>query len=140
MTSAPGWEGISSRPLMAASMAASLGTSANQSVVARILVDNSGRQWTPGLYVSAEVVLSQTEAPLTVKAAAVQTLDGQTTVFVQTERGFEARPVALGRTDGDVAEVLDGLKAGERYASVNSFVVKAEIEKSDTEADDEGAP
>ena len=117
-----------------------LGASANQSVAARILVDNTGHQWTPGLYVSAEVVLSQTDAPLTVKATAVQTLDGQTTVFVQTGRGFEARPVALGRTDGEVAEVLDGLSAGERYASVNSFIIKADIEKSDAEADEETAP
>ena len=110
-----------------------LGASANQSITARVLLDNVQRKWTPGLYVNCEVVLSEAVVPLAVRATAVQTLDGQATVFVQTARGFEARPVRLGRSDGELTEVLDGIKAGEHYVSVNSFTVKADIEKFSVE-------
>lgn len=112
-----------------------LGASANQSITARVLLDNGQRQWTPGLYVFGEVVLNQADVPLAVRATAVQTLDGQATVFVPTAQGFDARPVRLGRSDGEVTEVLDGLKAGEYYVSINSFVIKAEIGKTGIEAD-----
>ena len=117
-----------------------LGSSANQSITARVLLENGQRQWTPGLYVSGDVVLSEAEVPLAVRATAIQTLDGQPTVFVQTERGYEARTVRLGRSDGDVTEVLAGVKGGERYVSTNSFTVKAEIEKSDAEEGSEEGP
>ena len=43
---------------------------------------------------------------------------------------FEARTLELGADDGNWVKVLEGLKAGEQYVAQNSFVVKAEIEKS----------
>jgi cobalt-zinc-cadmium efflux system membrane fusion protein len=50
-------------------------------------------------------------------------------VFVRSGVHFEARPVALGRRNGEYVEVLRGLSAGERYATDNSFVIKAELAK-----------
>jgi len=110
-----------------------VGTAATQSTSARVVLDNANRQWTPGLYVSAEVVLSETDVPVAVKSAALQNLDGKRVVFVQKPEGFEPRMLRIGRTDGEVTEVLEGLTAGERYAVANSFVIKSEIEKAGAE-------
>ena len=51
-------------------------------------------------------------------------------VFVKYGNLFEARPLELGENDGKWVEVLGGLSKGEQYVAHNSFVVKAEIEKS----------
>ncbi|MNT97952.1 Cobalt-zinc-cadmium resistance protein CzcB [compost metagenome] len=43
---------------------------------------------------------------------------------------LEARPLELGRSDGKMVEVIEGLSAGEKYAAGNSFTVKAELGKA----------
>ena len=112
---------------------APFGTSSNQTLTARVQLENAQGQWPPGLYVTAEVTLASTKAPLAVASEALQTLEQRTVVFVQDEKGFEARPVQLGRTDGEVAEVLAGLQPGEIYATKNSFILKAELGKGEAE-------
>jgi cobalt-zinc-cadmium efflux system membrane fusion protein len=110
---------------------APFGISANQTLTARGLLDNAERRWAPGLYVVAEVTLSESQVPLTIRKEAVQAIDDAPVVFVQREKGFEARPVKLGRSDGEITEVLEGLKSGETYATANSYVLKAETLKSE---------
>lgn len=108
---------------------APFGTSANQTLTARVELDNATRRWAPGLYVTAEVTLAEHTVPLAVRKGAVQALDDAPTVFVRGAAGFELRKVKLGRSDGEITEVLDGLRTGEIYASSNSFVLKAEALK-----------
>lgn len=110
---------------------APFGSSANQTLTARVELNNTQRQWVPGLYVSAEVTLSEYPAPLTVKKSAIQTLDDAPVVFVKNDQGFEARRVKSGRTDGELTEILEGLKSGDTYAASNSYVLKAEALKSE---------
>lgn len=112
---------------------APVGSTASQTLTARALVDNKDRRWAPGLYVNAEVTLAEGEIPLAVRSEALQSLDDKTVVFVQGEHGFEPRPVRVGRSDGEVSEVLEGLAAGETYAAANSFVIKAELGKGSAE-------
>ncbi|GAB5450278.1 MAG: efflux RND transporter periplasmic adaptor subunit [Halioglobus sp.] len=110
-----------------------VGISANQTTTARVLLDNADRRWIPGLFVNAEVVLSQSLVPITIRDEAVQVVGDQSVVFVETDEGFEVRPVTLGRGDGEVSEVLAGLMAGEAYVTANSFVLKSELGKEDAE-------
>ena len=114
---------------------APFGSSSNQTLTARVQLPNHDRKWPPGLYVNAEVMLSSATVPLTVQTGALQTLDGDTVVFVRNE-GFEPRPVKIGRTDGDMAEVLEGLSEGESYATFNSFILKAELGKGEAAHED----
>ena len=52
---------------------------------------------------------------------------------MRTGEGFEKRPVELGRSDDDSYEVVSGLKPGNPIAVANSFLLKAELGKSDAE-------
>jgi cobalt-zinc-cadmium efflux system membrane fusion protein len=108
-------------------------TSANQAMSARVLVQNADSAWPPGLYVTGDVTLSSSAASLTVASSALQTLEERPVVFVQCDRGFEARPVQLGRSDQEASEVIAGVTAGETYVTSNSFVLKAELGKGDAE-------
>lgn len=109
------------------------GSASNQTLTARVLLDNAQGQWPPGLYVTADVTLATTTVQLSIRSEALQTLEERVVVFVQDEKGFEARPVQVGRSDGEVTEVLAGLEAGESYATKNSFVLKAELGKGEAE-------
>lgn len=112
---------------------APFGTSTSQTLTARVLLDNSERHWPPGLYVTAELTLSTTPVPLAVRSEALQTIEERTVVFVRNEHGFEARTVQIGRSDGEIAEVLSGVESGESYATTNSFILKAELGKGSAE-------
>lgn len=108
---------------------APFGNATNQTVVARVLIDNATRQWAPGLYVTAHITLGESLAPVAVTAAALQTVDGVPVVFVRTAAGFEPRPLRTGRADGRFVEVLEGIVVGDVYAAQNSFILKSELGK-----------
>jgi cobalt-zinc-cadmium efflux system membrane fusion protein len=43
---------------------------------------------------------------------------------------YELRMLDLGRAAGEYVEVLGGIEPGTRYVAANSYVIKADIEKS----------
>ena len=100
-----------------------------RSATARLSLPNPAGLWRPGLFVTVSLVRSEATVPLAVSADAVQTFRDWQVVFVKYGDWFEARPLELGRTDGQWVEVVSGLKAGDEYAATNSFAVKAEIGK-----------
>ena len=81
------------------------------------------------LFVTVRLVREAAIVPLAVAKEAIQTFRDWQVVFVRSGDWFEARPVELGRSDGEWVEVRKGLSAGEQYASKNSFAIKAEIGK-----------
>jgi cobalt-zinc-cadmium efflux system membrane fusion protein len=109
------------------------GSEGSQTMLARCVVPNPEGLLRPGLYVDGEVVTGQVEAAVTVRNAALQELEGKTVVFVKEGDAFEAREVRVGVRDTDRCEITSGLAAGERYVAENSFVIKAELGKSEAE-------
>jgi cobalt-zinc-cadmium efflux system membrane fusion protein len=101
-----------------------------QAIVVRAPLDNRASQWRPGVGVSADIAVAETEVPIAVRSTALQTMDGERVVFVVTDAGYEARAVVIGRLDPEHTEIVSGLNALERYVATDSFVVKAELEKS----------
>ncbi|WP_428310014.1 efflux RND transporter periplasmic adaptor subunit [Hydrocarboniphaga sp.] len=112
---------------------APFGSSANQTLTARVLVDNADRHWAPGLYVTADVTLAETTVALSIRNESVQNLEGRSVVFVRDADGFEPRPVKLGRVDDENSEVLEGLEVGDAYVTRNSYILKAELGKGEAE-------
>jgi cobalt-zinc-cadmium efflux system membrane fusion protein len=107
---------------------APFGSSASQTMTARVQLTNAERRWAPGLYVSADVVLSQSAAKLAIRNEAIQTIEGKSSVFVEVEPGeFAPQTVQLGKTDGEMSEVVSGIAAGQRYATKNSFILKSQM-------------
>lgn len=98
---------------------------------ARIVIDNPHGRWRPGMFVSVQLVKDETAVPVVVKPEAVQTLERfGDAIFFRYGNHFEVRPVTLGRADSEHVEVVKGLSPGEKYASTNSFLIKAELAKS----------
>lgn len=98
-------------------------------------IDNRDGAWRPGSFVSAEIAISELKADLVIPKTALQTIEGKTGVFVRTPEGFESRQITIGEDDGTAVEVLAGLKAGEPVAVANTFLLKAELGKSEAEHD-----
>jgi cobalt-zinc-cadmium efflux system membrane fusion protein len=96
---------------------------------ARIELPNLDGSLRPGLFVTAKVAVSNSPAGLVVPKSALQTFEGKTVVFVQTDEGFEPRPVDLGRQNGTTVEILSGLAVGQTYAAEGSFTLKAQLSK-----------
>lgn len=94
---------------------------------------NRDHRWKPGTFITAEVPLAAEPSKILVPKKALQMIKGTPTVFVRDAGGFEARPVRTGREDDDDIEIVSGLAAAETIATVNTFTLKAELEKSDAE-------
>jgi len=105
-------------------------TDANQAVAARIELDNTDGAWPPGTYVTAEIQVGEYEVPLAVRRSGLQSFRDFTVVYAQIGDEYEVRMLDLGRQAGDWAEVLGGLDPGTRYVTENSYVLKADIEKT----------
>lgn len=100
---------------------------------ARVVLTNPGAAWRPGLFVSIDIAAAPVPAAIAVPVAAIHTVEDKPTVFVRVKDGFAVRHLVLGKSDGKLTEVRQGLQAGERYALDNSFIVKAELGKSGAE-------
>jgi len=105
-------------------------TDANQAVIARVVLDNSDGSSPPGTYVTADVRVGTYDVPLAVRRSGLQSFRDFTVVYAQIGDEYEVRMLDLGRQAGDWAEVLGGLEPGTRYVTENSYVLKADIEKT----------
>ncbi|PJG54513.1 efflux transporter periplasmic adaptor subunit [Bradyrhizobium forestalis] len=115
---------------------APIGSSDTQTALARVVLPNPDGRLRPGLFVTARLVLTTRNVAVAVRAAAIQTLENKTVVFVREDGDkIEARPVELGESDPKFVEIRAGLSAGERYVAENRFVVKAEMGKGDADHD-----
>jgi cobalt-zinc-cadmium efflux system membrane fusion protein len=101
-----------------------------RSAVARIVLPNPAGLWRPGLPVSVELVAQEIDVAVAVATESIQSFKDEPAVFAKYGDLFEARLVQLGRSDGKMTEVLEGLNAGEQYAAKNSFLVKADLGKA----------
>lgn len=106
-------------------------TAADQpALTARALLANGDGRWLPGQFVSGDVVASSADVAVRVPLAALQTLGEQTVVFLNDGDLYQAQPVETGRRDGDFIEIVGGLRADARIVIANSYLLKADIEKS----------
>ncbi len=103
----------------------------------RVELENKEGRLRPGMFAQAE--LSAGSAPvgavqvLAVPDAAVQTIEGQTVVFVRDPERYdlyEVRPVVVGEPIGGMRQVFEGLAEGDPIVVASSFILKAQLGKS----------
>ncbi|WP_083608135.1 efflux RND transporter periplasmic adaptor subunit [Teredinibacter haidensis] len=103
--------------------------------LARVKLDNTKQTLSPGLIVEAQLEIGRFPVSLAVAKDAVQNLGGRQGVFVKYGDEYTFTPLVLGRGDDHFYEVIDGLESSAEYVSQNSYLIKADIEKSEAEHD-----
>lgn len=103
---------------------------ANQAVKVRAVLDNPDGRLLPGNFVSATIKVGEHPTALAVKRNGLQAFRDFTVVYAKVGEEYEVRMLELGLQAGEWAEVLGGLEPGTRYVTENSYVIKADIEKS----------
>ncbi|MBU2885686.1 efflux RND transporter periplasmic adaptor subunit [Gilvimarinus agarilyticus] len=101
--------------------------------LARVELDNTDGHLTPGLMLQAHIQVGHFTAPVAVAKQAVQKLGDRRGVFIQHEHTYTFTPLKLGASDNNFYQVLAGLAPGAEYVSENSYLIKADIEKSAAE-------
>jgi cobalt-zinc-cadmium efflux system membrane fusion protein len=107
-----------------------LATHGSQSVQARVVIDNAKGALRPGQFVTARVNVAEHEVALAVEREAIQKFRDFDVVFEKVGDAYEVRMLELGRSDATHVEVTGGLKPGAQYVARNSYLIKADIEKS----------
>lgn len=102
----------------------------SQSAIARVRLANADGRWRPGLAVSAEITVAEHQVPLAVEVPGLQRFRDFTVVYAKVDETYEVRMLDLGRRDADFVEVLGGITPGTTYVSAQSFLIRADIEKS----------
>jgi membrane fusion protein, heavy metal efflux system len=97
----------------------------------RVVLDNEGRRWQPGMYVAAAVTVERVDVAVAVPEIAIVRLADGPAVFRAEGNRFQVQPVKVGRSDGTHTEILEGLAAGDTYVVRNAFLLKAEMGKAE---------
>ncbi len=105
-----------------------------RTVRARIDAANPARLLRPGMFASVRLSDPHTDGTesLVVPSAAVVRAEGREIAFVPLGNGrFDARPVEVGRREGEWVEILSGLEAGMEVVSEGAFVLKSELARDE---------
>ena len=102
---------------------------ATRTTQARVVLPNPDGRWRPGSFVSGSWAVEQVEVGLLIPTSAVQMIKGKTSVFIETEEGFEPHPVQVGRSNETHVEITAGLMLGQRYVATGAFTLKAQLAK-----------
>ncbi len=94
----------------------------------RCVLPNTDGRLKLEMFATVSVPTRESRTGVTVPATALQEVSGQPVVFVQAEpTKFEKRVVQVGERDERRAEILSGIKAGEKVAANGSFYLKSAL-------------
>jgi len=108
---------------------------ATRTAKVRVEVPNTSGELRLGMFVTATFETGPMPRVTVVPRSAVQTIGGRTVVYVPVEgeeARFAERPVKLGPPTGEVVQVLEGLKPGEKVVTEGSFLLRAEAGRTRT--------
>lgn len=107
-----------------------IASEASQSIKVIVPIENKEGSLYPGQIIKAKVNIAEYAVPLAVRQSAIQQFRDFNVVFARFGEMYEVRMLDLGRSDREWVEVLGGLKSGTEYVTENSYLIKADIEKS----------
>lgn len=102
----------------------------SQAVPVRVRLANADQRWRVGAAVEGQITVGVKPVPLAVRQSGLQSFRDFTVVFAKYDETYEVRMLDLGIADGEFVEVLGGLDPGTTYVTANSFLIRADIEKS----------
>src|SRR5262245_20624455 len=103
---------------------------ATRTMAVRLTVANPSGRLKPEMFATVRVLSEPGTDILVVPEAAVQHDRDRTFVFVEKGPGiFEPRTIRVGDKNGTFAEVLEGVKEGEKVVREGAFILKSELLK-----------
>ncbi|MEQ9209619.1 MAG: efflux RND transporter periplasmic adaptor subunit [Pseudomonadales bacterium] len=93
-------------------------------------VSNADGLLSEGSFITGDIEVETFTVPLAVKRSGLQSFRDFTVVYAKVGDEYEVRKLDLGREAGPWVEVLGGLDPGTEYVTENSYIIKADIEKS----------
>lgn len=105
-------------------------------LIARVPLKNTEKIWFPGMMIEADVMIQQKDVDLRVPNSAIQRFNDNQIVFIKVADQYELRPLEVGLSDKNYTEVKSGLRLGDEIVVGNSYLIKADLEKSSAADDD----
>jgi len=103
---------------------------ASQSARARIEVENKDGALRPGQFMRGHVTVAEYKVDLAVRQSGIQAFRDFRVVYAKFGDTYEVRMLELGKRNSEWVEVLGGIDPGTEYVTANSYLIKADIEKS----------
>jgi cobalt-zinc-cadmium efflux system membrane fusion protein len=102
----------------------------SRTLAARVELPNPDRALKAGVFVRAQIAITEQHDALLVPRDAVQAAESRSLVFVKKgEALFEPVAVQLGAGDGEVVEIVSGLEPGAEIVTTGAFLLKTEVMK-----------
>jgi cobalt-zinc-cadmium efflux system membrane fusion protein len=100
-----------------------------RTAMARVELSNKNNMWRAGLFATAIVTPEQTNGSqtLVVPKSAIQTIEGNPSVFIVTSKGYFPVTVETGQSNTTHVEIRSGVTTGQTYVSNGSFELKAKM-------------
>ena len=102
----------------------------DQAKLFRVNINNKDSTFSEGLFVSADIEIGSYDVAMAVKRSGLQSFRDFTVVYAKVGDEYEVRMLELGRAVGEEIEVLSGISLGTEYVTENSYILKADVEKS----------
>jgi membrane fusion protein, heavy metal efflux system len=100
-------------------------------VLAYAKIANTSGRWPVGAAIKGLVTINKLDVAMMVPKASIQEFEGASVVFVKKDDKYRPVPVTLGLQDSFNIEVLSGLHIADVIVSQNSYLFKADLEKSE---------
>lgn len=93
----------------------------------RATIQNKDKKLKSGMYVQASIETSQAKKNALVPVDAIQTIDGQSMIFVPGDKKgqFRAIPVKTGNEGSETVEIMSGIRPGDRIVTAGAFDLKS---------------
>lgn len=101
-----------------------------QAKIYRAVIDNREGKYSQGQFITGQILVDTYTVDMAVKAEGLQAFRDFTVVYGKFGEQYEVRMLTLGRKAGPWVEVLGGIAKDTEYVTSNSYIIKADIEKS----------
>ena len=99
--------------------------------LAFVKLNNKTNNWPLGASIKGAVTTNQHSAPVVVPKEAIQEFEGNDVVFIKEGNEYHPNPVKTGASDAINIAIIEGLNVGESVVVKNSYLLVADLKKSE---------